>query len=194
MFFLIGGMDDQWLGAYMKERDHLPASNQKGRVTVYKEVQSGSKPNRYERVSHQWVSKDVVGKSKSRQFQTGACKGVVKGAAVAGNKLLLNKGIGVATEVKVNAKKLKADCETHVLEADGIKFLNAGAGARVGTAGAGASATPLGAEAYAKACSAEADARAGLIEDVLEAKARAVTGEAQARAGVGLKDVGARAG
>ena len=94
--------------------------------------------------------------------------------------------------VEVNAKKV--DCETCVLEADGFKFLNAGAGARVGTAGAGASATPLGAEAYAKTSGAEADACAGLIEDVLEAKARAVTGEARARAGVGLKDVGAHAG
>ena len=194
MFFLIGEMDGyQWYEEYMKERDHLPASSQKGRVTIYKEVQSGSKPNRYERASHQWVSKDVAGKSKSRQFKTGACKGVVKGAAVAGNKWLLNKGIGVAPEVGVKPIK-EVGCDTCVYEADGFKFLNAGAGARVGIAGAGVSATPLGAEAYAKTSGAEADACAGLIEDVLEAKARAVTGEAQARAGVGLKDVGARVG
>ena len=105
---------------------------------------------------------------------------------------MLHHGIGAAANAEVNAGK--AECETSVAEVSGLKFLDAGADAKVGNAAAGASASPVEVQAFSKACGAEAGAHAGLVEGVLDARVRAVAAEAQARAGVGLVDIGARAG
>ena len=162
------------------------------RVTVYKEKQRGFTSEKYKKESGDWVRSNDPGKSKSRQFSTGTCRGAAIGVATAANKMLLHEGIGVSTGAGVDAEKV--DCDVHVAELAGVKVLDAGAEAKVGSASAGASATPIEAEAFAKATGAEASAHADLVEGVLGADARAVAGEAKAQAGIGLKNLGAHAG
>lgn len=179
-----------------EETDHLP-SHKKGKLVTYKEKHTfrkgeGFKTKRYEKESGEWVERNAPEKSKSQQFKSEASQSVCVGIGTAADKILLHYGIGAATKAEVNAEKV--ECETSVAEAAGLKFLDAGAEAKVGNAGAGASASPVQAQAFAKTCGAEAGAHAGIVEGVLEAKTRAVAAEAQARAGVGLVDVGARAG
>ena len=175
-----------------RETDHLP-----NKLVAYKEKHTfvkseGFKTKRYEKESSQWIERNAPIKSKSKQFKSGASQGVCVGIGTAADKILLHHGIGAAANAEVNAGK--AECKTSVAEVSGLKFLDAGADARVGNAAAGASASPVEVQAFSKACGAEAGAHAGLVEGVLEAKVRTVTGEAQARAGVGLVDIGARAG
>ena len=175
------------------EYDHY-----QNKLVTYKEKHTfslkgeGFKTKRYEKESGEWVERNAPEKSKSQQFKSEASQSVCVGIGTAADKILLHYGIGAATKAEVNAEKV--ECETSVAEAAGLKFLDAGAEAKVGNAGAGASASPVQAQAFAKACGAEAGAHAGLVEGVLEAKTRAVAAEAQARAGVGLVDLGARAG
>ena len=82
------------------------------------------------------------------------------------NKMLLHEGIGVSTGVGVDAKKV--DCDVHVVEVAGVKVLDAGAEAKVGSASAGASATPIEVEAFAKATGAEVSAHADLVEELMQ--------------------------
>ena len=177
---------------------HLPSHKKGNKLVTYKEKHTfslkgeGFKTKRYEKESGEWVERNAPEKSKSQQFKSEASQSVCVGIGTAADKILLHYGIGAATKAEVNAEKV--ECETSVAEAAGLKFLDAGAEAKVGNAGAGASASPVQAQAFAKACGAEAGAHAGLVEGVLEAKTRAVAAEAQARAGVGLVDLGARAG
>ena len=184
--------DEEFLEEYLKEDVAVPTSNGSNKVTVYKVKQSGFKTEKYVRESGDWIKSDEAGKSKSRQFTTGAARGLAVGIAGAANKMLLNEGIGASAGVAVSAEK--ADCDVHVAKLAGVKILDAGAEAKVGNASVGASATPIQAEAFAKASGAEASAHADLVKGVFGADARAVAGEAKAKAGFGLKDLGAHAG
>ena len=174
-----------------RETDHLP-SHKKGKLVTYMEKSEGFKTKRYEKESDRWVERNAPTESKSKQFKSEASQGLCVGIGTAADKILLHHGIGAAANAEVNAGK--AECKTSVAEVSGLKFLDAGADARVGNAAAGASASPVEVQAFSKACGAEAGAHAGIVEGVLEAKVRAVAAEAQARAGVGLVDIGARAG
>ena len=178
--------DEEYWDEYLNE--DIPSN----RVAVYKEKQKGFTTEKYKKESGVWVRSNDPGKSKSRQFSTGVSRGAAVGIATAANKMLLNKGIGAGTGVGVDAKKVA--CDVRVAELAGVKVLNAGAEAKVGSASAGASATPIEAEAFAKATGAEASAHANLVEGVLGADAKAVAAEAQAKAGIGLKNLGAHAG
>ena len=181
--------DEEFLDKYLKE-DVTP--NGSSKVTVYKEKQSGFKTEKYVRESGDWVKSDDAGKSKSRQFTTGACRQVAVAFGGAANKMLLHEGIGASVGVGVSAEK--ADCDVHVAEVAGVKILDAGAEAKVGNASAGASATPIEVEAFADVSGAEASAHADLVEGVIGVDARAVAGEVEAKAGFGIKELGAHAG
>ena len=133
-----------------EETDHLP-SHKKGKLVTYKEKHTfrkgeGFKTKRYEKESGEWVERNAPEKSKSQQFKSEASQSVCVGIGTAADKILLHYGIGAATKAEVNAEKV--ECETSVAEAAGLKFLDAGAEAKVGNAGAGASASPVQAQAF----------------------------------------------
>lgn len=169
----------------------MEVKGDKKKMVIYKEMQYGSKPSKYERENRKWVEDNTPGKSTSRKMKIDSCRAAGTAAGTATDKVLIANGLGTKKEVEVNAKKAK--CGTRVAEFSGLELLNAGAEAKVANASAGTSVTPVQAEASAKASGAEAGASAALVKDVIEVGARAVAGEAKARAGAGVKDLGARA-
>lgn len=169
----------------------MEVKGDKKKMVIYKEMQYGSKPSKYERENRKWVEDNTPGKSTSRKMKIDSCRAAGTAAGTATDKVLIANGLGTKKEVEVNAKKAK--CGTRVAEFSGLELLNADAEAKVANASAGTSVTPVQAEASAKASGAEAGASAALVKDVIEVGARAVAGEAKARAGAGVKDLGARA-